>query len=247
MNKKNNQHNTDELKKTIEKSVIDFLDYYVTKPAIQTINNDFFIQDKIAEIILLADITCDIIHEEGTEIDTTTYSENISYQEWKRRLKTIKSFISNNDNSDKDDLIIPKDVQEIFKIYIAKKHLTLYFNREIKWICISLLSASYISSYILMRSCFELLVNISTKVKLGMKDKIYSIKYFTTSDKELLLEMWRHLCKWTHPHKQWEKEVCPIYISHNPMYHQILANDCIEMLEKITGFFIVMSFNPTFR
>jgi hypothetical protein len=243
MTEKNNINDIDAVKKILEEAVTGVLDAYVTKPAIETINNGFYIQDKIAEIFLLTDTTYEIICEKGIELDTTTSSEKIIYEEWKRRFQLVESFIKSAKESSNEDIVISEDVKKICKIYTAKKHLISYFKREIKWICISLLSASYISSYILMRSCFELLVNLSTKSKRGMKERIYSIDYLMDPEKESLLAIWRHLCKWTHPHKHWEEEVCPIYIDHTPMYHPKLASDCISVLEEITGFFLVMSIN----
>lgn len=233
----------DTIKKAISKIVMDILNNYVTKPAIETVNNDFHVQDKIAEVFLLTEMLCEVIVERGTILDTTTSTEKINYQEWERRKISIEKFIDNLEKANDKEFKIPEEVQQIIKIYSAKKHLPLYFNREIKWICISVLSASYISSYVLMRSCFELLVNISTKNKNGMKDKLFSIEFFKEAEKRKLLKLWRHLCKWAHPHKQWTKEVCPIYVNHNPAYHPKLANDSIKTLEKIVGFFLVVALN----
>ena len=87
-----------------------------------------------------------------------------------------------------------------------------YFGKVYKSSLFSLGATDYLSSIILMRSLFELLIGISTKVNGSMKERIDSIDFLKSDEKKNLKKFWDILCAWSHPYGKWWKEVCPNYM-----------------------------------
>lgn len=115
-------------------------------------------------------------------------------------------------------------------------------ENQVNWILISILSTSYLNSMILMRSTFELLINITTEFEdAGMKKRIGGISFFSSNEKNEIFKFWKHLCDWNHPYREWINNICPIFISHKPLYHPRLFKITITSLEKLMDIYLVIA------
>jgi hypothetical protein len=133
-------------------------------------------------------------------------------------------------------------VNGLFDILLIDKVFIPYLFREINWILISLLSSSYISVHILIRCVFESIIKFLTKNKnAGMSDRIDGISVLTNENKKFLKKYWNRLNSWAHPYEHWIKKICPVYVSHTPVYHKELFNDCLNDLHILFELLIIMS------
>lgn len=227
MNDKESQNKISQLKEVIAK----YLDENVKNPAFETIEKDFDVQDKLATFLILSQVTIDSIEKEGMIYDND-YLIQIPKQEIDKRIEILKTYIQTGN--------LAKESTEIMNDLSSKKYLLYYFLREIHWIIVSILCASYISAHIVIRSIFELLIGIATKKTGSMNERINSIIFLSLEEKKEVKKFWRDLCGWSHPFGKWVKEVCPVFISHRPIYHPKLCKQCLEELEKIIGLFLVI-------
>lgn len=122
----------------------------------------------------------------------------------------------------------------------SKKCLMPYIQRQMDWVIVSIYSASYLSSMILLRSIFEILVNLSTTVSEKMGDKIDNMRFIQHEERKKIKKIWKELCGWSHPFKRWLSEMCPIYVAHGPVYHQKHFEKCVDLLEKITDLYLIV-------
>lgn len=228
-----------ELKKKIEKRlelgrVIErYLDYYVKIPVLDTIEKDFDAQDRIANLLLILGKIINQIMRQGLDFDKN-FLKQLSQTEVERRMHVLREFIRSGNLS--------QEAIEILRFDSSRKNLLVYLGREINWVAISILSASYISANILMRSILELLIGIATKKTGGkMRDRIEEISFLLNEEKEQVLELWKELNKWAHPYGKWTKEVCPIYVSQEPMYHHNLSHQSLEKLEKLVDVLLTIA------
>jgi hypothetical protein len=203
----------------LEKVIGKYLDHYVKIPAFQTIRNDFELQNRLLNILRIFNTSKIYIIREGEDIDTDHLRE-LPKDEVLKHLKTLEQFIAEAKIS---PVSAPAnaEVHRILQNGTTNKVLLPYLDREINWIVISILSASYISANILMRSLFELLIGFATKRTGSMKDRLAVITYLDPHEKRKLKKLYDHLCSWSHPHNKWLKEICPVYYSFNPTYHPV--------------------------
>ncbi len=113
--------------------------------------------------------------------------------------------------------------------------------RELNWIVVSILSASYVGSLVQMRAVFELVVGIATRKTGGMSNRIESILYLQEEEKKVLKNFWRRLCEWGHPYGKWVEDVCPIYARHKPIYHSRLFDICLHEFQCVIDFFVFVA------
>ena len=132
-------------------------------------------------------------------------------------------------------------IGHLTSITCSKKCLLPYIDRQMNWIVVSILCASYLSSIVLMRSIFELLINVSTTQNGSMGTRIKGISFLDNDEKRAIKRTWDELCSWNHPYKKWLENMCPIYISNKPMYHPKYFEDCVNLLEKIQDLYLVIS------
>jgi len=217
-----------ELRKIIE----EYLDENVKAPAFDTIEKDFQAQDRIANILLLLQTTVDCIKKQGLDFDKS-YLKQLSKPEIDKRIYVLEEFIRTN--------YLSQEVKENLKSDSSRKYLLVYLSRELNWVAISVLSASYISAYILMRSIFELLVGIATIKTGSMRKRINDISFFSEEERKQIYRIWQDLSGWAHPYHKWIKEVCPIFISHKTMYHPKLCIQSLKKLEKIIDILLVIA------
>lgn len=219
----------------LKKSIGCYLDNRVLKPALQTVDQEFTVQKDIATILVILAHTEQLILNHGEEL----YLENLaslSKEQLDEIVHTLKPFIAKP-----DEINYTSKVHEIIDNQVNKKHLLSYLIREINWISISILSASYISSLILIRSIFELLIGIATSQLGGMSRKIESVNFLTTEEHKRLKDAWNKLNAWAHPYGKWEKEICPIYYSNQPLYHPTIYKECFSFLTLLIDLFLTIA------
>lgn len=220
----------------LQKVIGVFIDAHVKEPIFETIEKDFNAQATIADILDLFNISWEIMQKHGIEFDKE-YLKGLPREEIERRIKILSDFIKSK--GCKED----KTSEEAIKILrsgSSNKYLLIYLDREIKWIAISILSASYVSSLVLMRSTFELLIGIATKETGSMKRRIESIEFLSPDEKKEIMKIWKELCGWSHPYGKWIKEICPIFAGYGPLYHPTLCKSCIQKLKKVTDLLLVL-------
>ena len=115
-----------------------------------------------------------------------------------------------------------------------------YFGKIYKSSLCLLGATDYLSSIILMRSLFELLIGISTKVNGGMKKRIDSIDFLSSEEKEFLKKYWDNLCKWSHPYGKWLKEVCPIAYGADRSYQPRMFKQCLAYSDNLLDFMLTV-------
>ena len=180
------------------------------------------------------------VYKHGSVIDSE-YALHLSETDFSRKLAVVGEVVESENFSDLEERVNIEEVRAVFSELSSKKYLLTYLSRELKWITISILSASYVSSMILMRATFELIIGIASRDSDGMVSRIASISFIHESEKGALTKLWYRLCAWGHPYGKWLKEICPIYSAHEPLYHKALCNMCIEELEKIVDFYVVVA------
>lgn len=221
-----------------------FLDSRVKNPALETVDKEFTVQKDIATILVMLTHAKQLILDHGEEL----YLENLAglpKEKLEEIINILSPFISKPDENN-----YTSQVHEIINKQINKKHLLSYLIREINWIAISILSASYISSLILIRSIFELLIGIATSEIGGMSHRIESINFLTAEEHKKLKDAWNNLNAWAHPYGKWEKEICPIYYSSQPLYHPKIYKECFSFLTLLVDLFLTIAverfkINPT--
>lgn len=244
---KNNENEDIEKLNELKGLIESYLDEFVKIPAIETVEKDIYARDKIADLILLLNIINKFIIIDGS-IYNSKQLQQLSLDERKRSIAILKEFRNNLEEiKHKKDISqevlpeIPPGIKMFMKSISTKKHLIAYIKHELNWVAVSILSTSYISANITMRSVFELLVPIATNQDGGMGGKIDSISYLIPEENKKLKGLWDELNGWAHPNFSWEKKVCPVFISYNPMYHPALCKQSLELFEKIIDFFIIIS------
>jgi len=225
--KKSNAELEEELRKTIGS----YLDKNVKVPAYETVEKDFYSLDKLAEILVMLTVTVTCIQKQGLDIDKN-YPRLLNKQELEKVKAVMEEFIKTGN--------FTQEASDIMELFSSRKHLFTYLIREFQWVVISILAASYLSAHVIMRSVFELLVGIATKQTGVMSERINSIEFLSSEEKKDVKKLWKALNGWAHPYNKWTKEICPIFISHEPMYHPELCRQCLEEIEKLVDLLLVI-------
>lgn len=223
----------------LEKVIGKYLDHYVKVPAFQMVRNDFDLQNRLLNILRIFNTSRDYIIRSGEDIDEDHLRE-LPKDEVLRRLQTLEQFIVEAKTS-AVEAPVNTEVRRVLQDGTTNKVLLPYLDREINWVVISILSASYISANILMRSMFELLISLATKKSGSMKDRLEAISYLDPHEKRKLKKLYDLLCSWSHPYKKWLKEICPAYYSFNPTYHPVISKESTENLEVLLGLLLVIT------
>lgn len=217
-----------------------YLDTYVSTPALETVTKDIEGQARIASLGAMLLIVAKHIRDHGIDYDKQ-YLANLPKEELEARIESLGQFIELKEmTTDKTNEIVHSALDYLSNDS-SKKYLLEYLIREINWIIVSLLSASYISSLVLMRSTFELTVGMATRETGSMTERIYSIQGLNNKEKKKIKNHWYRLCAWGHPFGKWQKEVCPIYVSHKPLYHPKLFSLCSAEFVQLLDFFLVVA------
>ncbi len=217
----------DKLKSIVKK----YIDDYVNNPIHDLIDIDIITHLNFPTIIILIKTTTDEILKDGLAFDKNLI-QNLNDKEKELYRSVLEEYIKTGKEN--------TDIIKIFKNHNSKKHLTFYAIRELNWALISIMSASYISANILMRSILELLINISTSNRESVGTRINNINFLNEDEKRKVKKYWKILNSWTHPYDHWINSFCPIYISHNPEYNKKYCEQSLDYLIFLTDFFITI-------
>ena len=220
--------------------VTSYLDEQVTTPSLETIEKGLNEQDQLVSLLLLSRVATGIIRKEGLDFDKH-YLASLLPEEIEKRIEVLGRFLESGESCPLADGCALKDAHDYLSSGSSYKHLLAYLVREIDWVVVSVLSASYVSALLLMRSVLELLVGIATRATGSMKERLGEIPFLEATEIKSLLNLWYRLCGWGHPYGRWVKEVCPFYVSHGPMYHPKLCAICLKELQAIVDFFVVIA------
>ncbi len=224
----------------LRSAVSGYLDTYVSKPALETVTKDIEGQARVASLLAMLHIVAGSIRDHGIDYDKE-YLASLPKEEIEARIESLGKYIEMQEVSTVEDNEVAQSAVKYLDNDGSKKYLLEYLIRELSWIIVSLLSASYISSLVLMRSTFELTVGMATRETGSMTDKICSIQGLNDEERNKVKNLWYRLCAWSHPYGKWQKEVCPIYVSHSPIYHPKLFSLCLGEFIQLVDFFMVIA------
>ena len=225
---------------TLRKIVASYLDDQVTTPSLETVVQDLHVQDTLARLLLVVRVVSHLVEEKGLPFDKD-FLASLPPEDIERRIEILGQFLDSGETCPLTEDGPHKQAHQYLASDSSQKHLLAYFGREINWIVVSVLSASYISALVLMRSTFELLVGIATRYTGGMKDRLRAIPFLTDEEAQKLLKLWYRLCRWVHPYGRWVKEVCPLYAAHKPKYHPGLCITCFNELQGVVDLFVLVA------
>ncbi|ADW16421.1 hypothetical protein Despr_0234 [Desulfobulbus propionicus DSM 2032] len=216
----------------VEKYVKSYLNTHVTSPCVQMLRNDPHCHLRVVSILSRVRYLSEQILRYGCEVDKAHLS-SLSRDELERRVQVLTDFIE-SENTETNH-----EANGYLMTGSSQKHLIAYVSREFNWVIVSIMSASYISALVLTRSVFELLVGVATRMEGGMKDRVDKITFLEASERKQILKLWNRLCGWGHPYGRWVKEICPIYIQHEPFFHSRLCGLCLDELCNVLDLYAV--------
>jgi uncharacterized small protein (DUF1192 family) len=222
----------EQLFQEVEKHVRSYLDSFVTLPCVEMIRKDPHCHLRVVSILArVRYLTQQVLHH-GCDIDKE-YLSRLSPSELERRIDILQRFIDSDE---------PDDAQEAHHYLMSdnsRKYLLAYVSRELNWVIVSIMSASYISALVLMRSVFELLIGIATRTEGSMGARVDGIAFLHEDERKEMLKLWNRLCGWSHPYGRWIKEVCPIFVAYDPSFHSQLCGHCLDELCCLVDFYAV--------
>jgi len=218
--------------KKLKKLISGYLQEYTLNPAVKSIEEDVFVAYKLGNVLVTLKVSEQLIGDIGYKL-SPVQSLNVD----KKDIQRLESIVERDECRQCEIDFIG----HLESMTCSKSCLLPYIDKEINWIVVSILCSSYLSSLILMRSVFELLINISTTQNGGMSAKVEGIPFFEDEEKRAIKRTWKELCSWGHPFKKWLENFCPIYISHKPIYHPRHFEDCVNLLERILDVYLVIS------
>jgi len=219
--------------KKIKNYVAGYLKNMTIKPAMESTDNNSWVAIKLGNDLITLGKSMEaigFIRHEFDELKCSKVSE--------KDIQRLKDVTEKNEWSENDFKFFGSIVSKT----CSKKCLLPYVHRQINWIVVSIYSASYLSAFILMRSVFELMINLLTSKEgeVGTREKINNILILEDGAKKEIKKTWGLLCSWTHPYKKWLTSMCPIYIAHRPLYHSEHFRSSVVFLEKIIDLYLIV-------
>ena len=218
--------------------VTEFLSTNVLKPSIDTVETSILTQSRLANLVFIMNQIVDLIQNEGLSFDKE-YLKSLPLKKIEERIEALNDLLEEGESEEfyGDDFI------KLFDESSSKIFLTSYLRKEINWISVSILSASYLSVLVLMRAVFMLLICMATRApeEMGMSNRIDKISFLSTDEQKRVKKLWRRLNGWAHPYGKWAKEICPIFIEQKSIYHPRLAELCLNEINNIIDLFLTIA------
>jgi len=159
------------------KLITQYLNHYVNNPIKEFSKSNEFTCLKLSTQLKLGKLAIENILISGVYLDLSKM-ELLNKSKKSEYLSSLEKYIESG--------IPDHNVDHIFSTLMIDRAIMPYIFREINWSIISILSASYISAHILIRSIFELIVKyLTTSKNTGMADMIDNITILSISDKIL--------------------------------------------------------------
>lgn len=232
--KKKERDDSYELKKTKEKVkeyVLKYVESQTSNPVVVSFDENPDIAIKLGNL-LAAFYAC--IEAVGNFKYDFSFESSSSISE--NDIRRLEILTKKDCLSEDDKLFLGKLIPKS----CSKTCLIPYISNLMNWIVISILSAQYLSSMILMRSILEITINLLSNKRGGMGTKIDNISIFNNNQKDNIKKTWKSLCSWGHPYKRWIKNICPIYMAHSPLYHPEHFKASVNFLVKIMDLSLVV-------
>jgi hypothetical protein len=207
-----------------------YINIVTVKPFLETYKTAAISLDLINVDLLFQGLP-KLIFKKAQTLDTELL-KSLSTPEIQTRLSVYKKVMESDELSDEALKYMQSDN--------SRQYLFSYLSSLGRSIIVTIYSTSYISSLILMRSFFELLIGITTIKTGSFKDTIESISFLTEDEKNQLKLLWKNLCSWSHPYGKWIKEICPLYELNTPKFNEKLFKICFENLMSLLDFLIVI-------
>lgn len=211
--------------------ISDYLENHTLQPAMKSIDENVFVAYRLGVILIALKESERLVGGIGYQ-----FSQEQSLRTSENDIRMLESIVKDKRCSQCEIDFFGK----LISTTCSKKCIMPYIQKQVDWIVVSTLSASYLSSMILLRSVFEVLVNLSTTVNEGMSDRIDHMHFLQNEEKGKIKKIWKELSSWNHPFKKWLSEMCPIYVAHGPVYHQKHFEKCVELLEKIIDIYLIV-------
>ncbi len=221
--------------KELEQYVMSYLDTLTRSPCINMIRKHPHSHLRVVSLLARVIYLTQQVLSYGSDFDMK-HLDSLSPEELNQRIDTLQRFFNGDDP---DHVDVTQDIHRYLMSADSQKHLLAYVSREFNWVVVSIMSASYISSLVLMRSIFELLVGVATKTTGKMKERVDGISFLHEDEHKEILKLWRRLCGWSHPYGRWVKEVCPVYVQQAPFFHKRLCKHCLDELCCLVDFYAV--------
>ena len=138
---------------------------------------------------------------------------------------------------DKNEISSGKDTKNI-----KEKNLYLgYLGKVFESSLILLGATDYIGSIVLLRSVLELLVGIATDKTGSMKERINSINFIESDEKETIYKFWRELCNWAHPYGEWLNNLCPKLYGIGRNYNPVVFEQCLNYSDHVIDLMLTIT------
>ena len=102
-------------------------------------------------------------------------------------------------------------------------------------------ATDYLGAMILLRSVLELLIGIATTKNGSMGDRISSISFLDSNEKDDLKKLWNELSAWSHPYGKWIKNICPKFYSSGRNHDQGLFSQCLGYSDQILDLMLTIT------
>ena len=150
-----NENELSELKKLITTHI----SRYTIEPTLKSVDENIFVSYRLGNILSELILSQRLIGRKCYKPSLSQFLKHgINKQEIINKLETL---IQNKSISEEDI----RYLGEITAITCSKSCALPFVVNQINWISISIMSASYLNAIIIMRSTFELLINIVTPKK----------------------------------------------------------------------------------
>ena len=116
-----------------------------------------------------------------------------------------------------------------------------YLGKVYKSALLLIGATDYLGAIILLRSFFELLIEIATTKNGSMRDRISSITFLDTEEKNRLQKLWNELSAWAHPYGKWIKNICPKLYGCGRHHHEATLSQCLDYSDKILDLLLTIT------
>jgi hypothetical protein len=125
---------------------------------------------------------------------------------------------------------------------VKEKTLLLgYLGKVYQSVLLLIGATDYLGAMILLRSVLELLIGIATTTNGSMRERISSISYLDSQEKDGLQKLWNELSAWAHPYGKWEKNICPRVYGSGRNYHSETFSQCLGYSDQILDLLLTIT------
>jgi hypothetical protein len=125
---------------------------------------------------------------------------------------------------------------------VREKTLFLGYLGKVYQSALLLIGATdYLGAMILLRSVFELLIGVATTEDGSMRNRIFSISYLDSHEKDNMQKLWNELSAWAHPYGKWVKNICPKFYGIGRYHHPVMFSQCLGYSDQILDLMLTIT------